>query len=557
RGGEARLDTLAVLSEAERAQVVETWNATAAWYRDDACVHALIEVQAAARPDAVALVCGEAQLTYGALNARANRVARGLRARGVGPGERVGLGLERSLELMIGLVGVLKAGGAYVPLDPTYPDERLRALVADSAPRVVLADASWRDRLAVAGGVPVVEVAALGRAAAGETNLGAAEVVVTPGDVAYVIYTSGSTGVPKGVMVEHRSIVNRLTWMQHAYALTVDDVVLQKTPTSFDVSVWELFWPLLEGSRLVLARPEGHKDPTYLVTTIAAYGVTRMHFVPSMLPTFLDAVDGRGPWPGLQVVCSGEALPAALVQRFYAQLPDAQLHNLYGPTEATVDVTAWTCPRGGSDTSIPIGRPIANTQIYILDRRGAPAPVGVPGELYIGGVGVARGYWRRPVLTAERFVPDPFGPAAGGRLYRTGDVARWRADGAIEYLGRADFQVKIRGIRIELGEIEARLTAHAAVAVAEDAAPTEGGEPRLVAYYTTRAGAEPAAADALRAHVAGALPAAMVPAAYVALAQWPLTPNGKLHRAALPAPDGTAYGVAAYEPPQGALERQL
>ncbi|WP_193146732.1 amino acid adenylation domain-containing protein, partial [Serratia marcescens] len=374
--------------------------------------------------------------------------------------------------------------------------------------------------------------------------------------LAYVIYTSGSTGKPKGAMNEHRGVVNRLVWMQEAYGLTAADTVLQKTPFGFDVSVWEFFWPLMVGARLVMAKPEGHKDPDYLSRAIEQYGVTTLHFVPSMLQSFL--ADGQAATRCGQVVrvmCSGEALPAALVAEFYRRLPQAELHNLYGPTEAAVDVTAWHCSREAERVSVPIGRPIANTRIYLLDERGQPVPLGAVGELYIGGVQVARGYLNRPELTAERFLSDPFAP--GGRMYRTGDVARYLANGDIEYLGRNDQQVKIRGFRIECGEIEAALATHPAVREAVVDARAVGDDKRLVAWVVPAADvAEETLAGALRQHVSAALPDYMVPSAWVVVAALPLSPNGKLDRRALPEPQG-AQSQAAYEAPQGEHETLL
>ena len=291
-------------------------------------------------------------------------------------------------------------------------------------------------------------------------NLSAAEVGLTSRHLAYVIYTSGSTGMPKGAMNEHRGVVNRLVWMKGAYGFGEQEVLLQKTPISFDVSVWELFGALISGGRLVMARAGGHKDPRYLSEVVRSAGVTTVHFVPSMLQVFLEH-EGAQKCIGLRrVVCSGEALPAALVQRFHGLLRGVELHNLYGPTEAAVDVTAWDASRGDSRPSVPIGRPVANTQIYVLDGLQEPMPIGVPGELYIGGLQVGRGYLNQPELTAERFVADPFSREAGARMYKTGDLGRWLADGTMEYLGRNDSQVKIRGFRIELGEIEARRARH-------------------------------------------------------------------------------------------------
>jgi amino acid adenylation domain-containing protein len=380
--------------------------------------------------------------------------------------------------------------------------------------------------------------------------------------LAYVIYTSGSTGRPKGVMNRHQGLVNRLVWMQSEYELNVDDAVLQKTPFSFDVSVWEFFWPLLVGARLVMARPEGHKDPAYLVRAIQRNNITTMHFVPSMLEAFLEHANGAECASVLRVMCSGEALSSATVRRFQERLSNCALHNLYGPTEAAIDVTSWTCARDIQEERIAIGRPIGNTRIYILDEEGEPVPVGVGGEIHIGGDGVGRGYLRRPELTAERFVADPFSGEEGARMYRTGDVGRWRGDGNIEFLGRNDEQVKIRGFRIELGEIEARLSEHEgvqeAVVLAREDMP---GDKRLVAYYTSSPAAdteqEGVGAEQLRAHLAAKLPEYMVPAAYVRMERMPLTANGKLDRKSLPAPGVEAYGMKGYEEPQGETERVL
>jgi amino acid adenylation domain-containing protein len=395
---------------------------------------------------------------------------------------------------------------------------------------------------------------------------------VLPENMAYVIYTSGSTGRPKGVANTHRGIVNRLVWMQHAYRLGPDDVVLQKTPASFDVSVWEFFWPLLAGARLVLARPGGHRDPAYLRELIVRERVTTAHFVPSMLAVFLaeEGEDGAERCGSLRrVICSGEELPVGLAQRFLARLPGSELHNLYGPTEAAVDVSAWRCdPVALAGTArVPIGSPIHNLRLYVLDRLMGPVPVGVVGELYLGGVGLARGYLARPALTAERFVPDPFGPS-GSRLYRTGDLARWRPDGTVEFLGRVDNQVKLRGLRIELGEIEAALlgqpeVSDAAVVVRED--PT--GDKRLVAYVVAGPGRAPGGAgggveggsgpDGLREALRRVLPDYMVPSAFVTLDALPLMPNGKLDRAALPAPPRHGSPDRGLAEPGTALERTL
>nr|WP_229656890.1 non-ribosomal peptide synthetase [Burkholderia pseudomallei] len=551
---------LPLLDEAERKQVVYEWNATERDYPIEQCIHQLFEAQVDRKPEAIALTFDGQRLGYAELNARANRLAHYLQARGVGPDRLVALCAERGIEMVVGLLAILKAGGAYVPLDPSHPPERLRRMLDDTNPVAVLVDDIGADALAsfeshVAARSPRVHLSrdiAQWRACSPANPSTPRERAARR--LAYVIYTSGSSGEPKGVMNEHRGVVNRLWWMQQTYALDERDAVLQKTPFSFDVSVWEFFWPLMSGARLVIAKPEGHKDPAYLSELIDRECVTTLHFVPSMLQAFLeDEGAARGCGSVKRVICSGEALPPSLVKRFYRCLPDARLHNLYGPTEAAVDVTAWACDAEEGGASVPIGRPIANTRIYVLDGHGQPVPRGVAGELYIGGVQVARGYLNRPELTRERFVDDPF--VAGGRLYKTGDLARWRTDGSLEYLGRNDFQVKIRGFRIELGEIEAQLAKVAGVretvALARDSG-SPAGEKRLVAYYTGNADVA-----ALREQATRHLPAYMVPSAYVRLDAWPLTPNGKLDRRALPAPADDAYARAEYEAPQGAKEEAL
>ncbi|MGY3079255.1 aryl carrier-like protein [Bradyrhizobium sp. LM6.10] len=377
-----------------------------------------------------------------------------------------------------------------------------------------------------------------------------------------MIYTSGSTGTPKGVQNEHRAIINRLIWMQKAYALNAADVVLQKTPFGFDVSAWEFFWTLLEGATLVLAVPGAHKDPDALVNLIIGQRITAAHFVPSMLVSFMDT-KGVDRCTSLQrLVCSGEALSASLAQKVRRVLPWTGLHNLYGPTEAAIDVTAWNCPANFNGAVVPIGRPIANTRVYLLDGHGAPVPFGAVGELYIGGAGVARGYLNRPELTAERFIASPF--VDGDRLYRTGDLGRYLPDGNLEFLGRNDDQVKIRGFRIEPGEIAARLCEHAFVRDAVVVAQQDGrGDKHLVGYVVCAPEAQsdevdgPDLANTLRAHLSARLPDYMVPSAFVRLSGLPLTVNGKLDRKALPAPADDAYARAAYEAPRGAIETAL
>ena len=473
-----RIDDLPMLSTAELSEVMAMTRGGRLAESPQTTVHEFFEAQVRRTPGATALVYEGEKLTYRELNAKANQVAHCLRRAGVGPETLVGICLERSLELVIGLLGILKAGGAYVPLDPTYPAERLRVIVAEAGISVVVTAERFRKLL------PLAEVKSISVDADWSEIADASAENPTndtvPGNLAYVIYTSGSTGTPKGSMIPHEGICNRLLWMQETYQLTAADSVLQKTPFTFDVSVWEFFWPLLTGARLVLARPGAQGDSQYLVDLIQREEITTLHFVPSMLAAFLED-SGVSECRSLKrVICSGEALPYELKERFGKRLP-AELHNLYGPTEASVDVTAWDCGSELDRPIVPIGRPIANTQIYVLDDNLHPVPVGVRGELYIGGIQLARGYLRRAELTAERFIPNPF--EEGTRLYRTGDLARYLADGNVEYLGRTDHQVKIRGFRIELGEIEAALNEHPVVQnAAVIAREARSGSKQLVAY---------------------------------------------------------------------------
>ena len=537
---------LPLLSEAERRQFLVEWNDTRAEYPDAGCVHTLVEAQVRRTPEAIALVSEQGALTYRELDARANQLAWYLRGLGVGPEVCVGLCVERSLEMVVGLLGILKAGGAYVPLDPTYPAERLEHMLEESQAPVVLTQVAVASRLPP-GSRSVCLDSEWSRMASQPTSR--PESGVTPENLVYVIYTSGSTGRPKGAMNTHDAVANRLLWMQKSYGLTSEDRVLQKTPFTFDVSVWEFFWPLLTGARLYMARPEGHRDPAYLAEVISAQGITTLHFVPSMLQMFL-AHPGVERCAFRRVFCSGEELPAELQERFFRAF-GAELHNLYGPTEAAVDVSFWACQRDGRERKVPIGRPIDNLQLYVLDGAMQPVPLGVAGELFIGGVGLARGYCHRPDLTAERFIPHPFSAEPGARLYRTGDLARLLADGNVEYLGRIDHQVKIRGLRVELGEIEAVITRHpavreAVVLVREDIP----GDKRLVAYVA----GEGLDTAELRGLLQQRLPEFMVPSAFVVLEAMPLSANGKLNRKALPAPD-MEEAREEYEAPRTPMEQ--
>ncbi|MER7444431.1 non-ribosomal peptide synthetase/MFS transporter [Micromonospora avicenniae] len=555
------VSALDLLAPVER-ELLGAWNDTAADFPREQTLHTPIEERAARTPDAVALRFEGRSVTYAELNAAANRAAHRLRAAGVGPETLVGVCAERSVELVAGLLGVLKAGGAYLPLDPEYPADRLAFMVTDAAAPLVLVQEHLRGVLPETGATVLVLDDERTWADQPTTDPAPAS---GPEHLAYVIYTSGSTGRPKGVPNTHRGIVNRLDWMQQTYRIGPDDAVLQKTPASFDVSVWEFFWPLREGARLVLAKPGGHKDAGYLRDLLIAEAVTTTHFVPSMLTVFL-AEEGVEEAAALRrVICSGEELPLTTATDFTARLPWCGLHNLYGPTEAAIDVSSWHCDPAllAGLTSVPIGEPIANLRLHVLDAAGNECPVGVAGELHIGGVGLARGYHRRPALTAERFVPDPFSGEPGARLYRTGDLARWRLapgaggkdrpGGVIEFLGRVDHQVKLRGLRIELGEIESALrerpgVTEAAVIVREDTP----GDKRLTAYLVGTA-----EHGEVKAALKETLPEYMVPAAFVTLDALPLSPNGKLDRRALPAPVVTREASVALVEPRDDTERLL
>ncbi|MDA0638067.1 amino acid adenylation domain-containing protein [Nonomuraea sp. MCN248] len=517
------------------AEEIGRWNATARPY-PDTTLPELFAAQAARTPTAPAVCYDGTWVTYRELAARARAVTARLAAAGTRPGDVVGVHLDRGPGLLPALLGVLGAGAAYLPLEPGLPRERLAHMIEDARARVVLSDGD-------AAGLPAEVVLSLDGAAEED----APPVEVHPDALAYVIFTSGSTGRPKGVGVSHRAIVNRLLWMQDAFPIGGEDRVLHKTPLSFDVSVWELFWPLITGAGMVVAEPGAHRDGARLAALAAEHRVGVAHFVPSMLEVFLD----EPVLPPLRrVVCSGEALAPELAARFHERLPETELHNLYGPTEAAVDVTWHACAPG--ESVIPIGRPVANTYLEVLDAAGRRVPVGTPGELCLGGVQLARGYAGRPALTAERFVPDPYGPP-GARLYRTGDVARWLPSGEVQYLGRTDFQVKIRGQRVELGEIESLLSAHPAVRAAVVALRGE----RLVGYVVLHepGPAGPVSDDDLAAALRRNLPDHMIPSAWARLAELPVTTSGKLDRAALPEPGEAAR--PPYLPPRDPFEARI
>jgi len=536
------------LLRTDEQQLLREWGEDKQQYSDTSPVHYLIEQQALATSEVTAVVFEDQSLSYAELNTRANRLAHYLIGLGVRPETQVGVAMERSIEMVVGLLAILKAGGAYVPLDPDYPSERLAYMVEDSGIELLLTQQHLRDTLPIAESLSVIELDRLEVAHYASNNPG---VALHGEHLAYVIYTSGSTGRPKGVANRHHALTNRLRWMQDAYGLTADDAVLQKTPFSFDVSVWEFFWPLMQGGRLVMAPPGAHREPSQLVELIRTHDITTLHFVPSMLQAFLAHGDIEACTSLTRMVCSGEALPAELQNQVFARLPQVALYNLYGPTEAAIDVTHWTCQDDGRN-QVAIGQPIAGIRTYVLDGDLNLAPPGVAGELYLGGIGLARGYLHRPDLTAERFVADPF--AQGERLYRTGDLVRWREDGQLEYLGRLDHQVKIRGLRIELGEIEAELLSQPEVREAVVAAQESPGGSRLVAYVVPQADSE-LDTSSLRETLGQKLPEYMVPGIVVALEALPLNANGKVDRKALPEPE-LASG-SQYAPPQSAVEEAL
>jgi amino acid adenylation domain-containing protein len=552
---------LPLLSKAERQTVLYDWNATATDYPKHLCVHELFEAQAAKTPHSIAVEHGEQRLSYSDLNAQANRLAHYLRQLGVAPDVRVGICVERSLNMLIGLLGILKAGGAYVALDPSYPRERLGYMLTDSQPLVLLTDAETEAQLIeLAAGLTCINLSAEIQPwqAMSCANLDPHQTSQSAKQLAYVIYTSGSTGKPKGVEMPHSALINLVVWQVSAGQNQAPLRTLQYSPINFDVSFQEMFATWFSGGVLVLVDNLTRRDPYLLLQFLDNQRIERLFLPFIALDQLSTAATERGfpPKSLLELITAGEQLRInATIKSFIAGLNDCRLENQYGPSETHV-VTAYRLP---SDLNAwgqlpPIGRPIANTQIYILDSQGQPAPIGITGELHIGGAGVARGYLNRPELTSERFLDDPFSQQPHARMYKTGDMGRWLADGNIEFLGRNDHQVKIRGFRIELGEIETTLLQHPGVREAVVLAREEGGDKRLVAYYC---GEKEQGAEVLRAHLGASLPDYMVPAAYVQLDTLPLTPNGKLDRKALPAPTGADYIVRGYEAPIGQIERTV
>ncbi|WP_434056901.1 non-ribosomal peptide synthase/polyketide synthase [Bradyrhizobium tunisiense] len=537
--------------DADEKQRVLGWSGSAERGRsfNDSIV-AQIESRAAASPSSAALIFGDQQINYGELNARANRLAWRLLQHGIGRDRLIGLALERSVELIVGVLAVLKAGGAYLPLDPDYPSDRLLHMLRDSGTALVLTQEQLLPHLAPVIGEAGAEAWTIdGEAGARlvelSDNLGTE---LHPDSLAYVMYTSGSTGVPKGVACLHRALVARLGWMQAEYCLDPGETLLHKTPFSFDVSVWEILWPLATGARLAIAAPGAHREPRLLVDAVIAHDVTTLHFVPQMLEHFVTEPSVARCTSLKRLFAGGEALSLDLMRRVLQAFPGVRFDNRYGPTEALINATYWTCRDEGA-ARVPIGRPIPGVTIRILDTDLNMVPAGVTGELFIGGAGLARGYWRREKLTAERFIPDPFGHT-GERLYRSGDLARWRPDGAIDYIGRADHQIKIRGFRVELGEIEARLLEQPGVRSAVVVARAVGVSRQLVGYVS---GSGELAEAGLRTALSAVLPDYMVPSRIAVLERLPLMPSGKVDRHALPAPE-MVHGSAEHQAPRTPAE---
>ncbi len=550
---DARLSELPLLTAPERHQLLVTWNATETAYPRERCVHELFAARASATPDAIAVVSEGESLTYRELDERSNQLAHYLQELGVGPDVLVGICVERSPELVVGLLGILKAGGAYLPLDPAYPKERLAFMLDDARVPVVLTQQALVDCLpAYSGPVVCLDVAPI--VGAGDTS--PLPTTSSPDNLVYVMYTSGSTGTPKGVAVPHRAVVRLVVGADYV-TLDQHEVLLQLAPISFDAATFEIWGSLLNGARLVLA-PPGKLSLEAVGRTVQRYGVTTLWLTAGlfheMVERQLAALRGVR-----QLLAGGDVLALADVRRVASELDGCQLINGYGPTETTTFACCWpVTPDGLTGASVPIGRPIANTRVYVLDRQRQPVPIGVPGELYIGGDGVARGYLNRPELTTERFVPDPFGADPGARLYKTGDLVRYRPDGTLEFLGRLDDQVKIRGFRIELGEVEAALRRHPRVGDAVVVARGDtAGDRRLVAYVVPD-GAAHLPPSTLQSFLRQKLPDYMVPSLFVTMDRLPLNPNGKVDRRALPAPGAERPALEqTYVPPRSPCERRL
>ena len=549
-----RVSQLAMLSESENRQVLVGWNETRSEYPQEGGVHRLFDAQCERTPDAVAITDGEQKLNFRQLQTRSNHLACRLKKLGAGPGTRVALSLERSLEMLVGLLAILKAGAAYVPLDTSYPPDRIAFILADAEPALVVTQQKFVATLPLQTTTVIVDANQCATANESSENLSEP---VQPSHPAYVLYTSGTSGRPKGVEGTHGGAINRFWWMWKRYPFAAGEVCCQKTNLGFVDSVWEIFGPLLAGVPSVMLSAETVLDPEELLQSLAQHGVTRMVLVPSLLRVLLDHAPDLGQRvPQLKLwSCSGEVLPADLARRFRTAYPGATLLNIYGSSEVAADVT-WHEVGEDDTVSVPIGKPISNTQVYLLDRHLNPVPVGVRGQIYVGGDGLARGYWNRPELTAERFIANPIAAERSARLYRTGDLGRWRPNGEIEYLGRVDSEVKLRGMRIELGEIEVVLRTQELVGEAAVELAEEGGHARLVAYLVARDGQMPTARE-LRRHLRAKLPEPMVPARYVVLERLPLLASGKVNRRALAGTTGVVLSEQSMTPARTDSERKL
>ena len=553
-GIDVYLKDIDIIGELEKNKILKEFNSTQADYPSDKTIHKLFEEQVERTPHNIAVVFEDTMLTYQDLNKKANSLAKLLREKGVSRDTIVGIAVERSIEMIVGIMAILKAGGAYLPISPVYPEDRIRYMLEDSGAGILLISSKDSAQLPLVNGIEMLDLADDSNYMKEGSN---PENINTSRDLAYIIYTSGSTGKPKGVMIEHRSLVNRLNWMQKKYPIGENDTMLQKTPYTFDVSVWELLWWSMVGAKVCFLTPGGEKDPKEIVEAIDKNKITTMHFVPSMLNIFIDYIEDGIDINKIKrlkdVFASGEALTVQQVKRFYRSIKNVKLHNLYGPTEAAIDVSYFDCPSDGEIETIPIGKPIDNINLYVLDSNNKLSSVGIAGELHIAGDGLARGYINRPELTDEKFVPNPFKP--GERMYKTGDLARWLADGNIEYLGRMDHQVKIRGLRIELGEIEARLSEHpkikeSVVVVREN----RNNEKYISAYIVSE---EAISTSELKDFIAKQLPEYMVPSYFTKLDKIPLSNNGKIDRKALPEPETDIDTGVEYVAPSGRIEELL
>lgn len=556
------IQRLSILGEDENTRLTREWNSTQASYSYEHCVHDLVARQVEHRPNTQAVVFGERALSYDELNRRANQLARYLRSLGVGPDDVVGICVPRSVELIVGVLGILKAGAAYLPLDPSYPQQRLNYMLTDAAPAVVLTLRSTSKQVPTAG-VEVVELDALPESLAGfeDTDLSAQQIGADPGNLVYVIYTSGSTGIPKGTAMTHRSMANLIAWQQESIGSAAGTRVLQFAAISFDVAFQEIFSTLCTGGTLVLLDEWVRRDSMALLEVLHREQIARLFVPPLVLQNLAEHITSSEDVPSAlqDVIVAGEQLRITdEITALFERLDECRLHNHYGPTETHVATALVLDGKPQEWPALPsIGRPIANARVYVLDKQRQPVPTGVRGEIYLSGAGVARGYRGRQELTARRFLPDPFSADEHSRLYRTGDLGRWRADGTLEYQGRNDDQVKIRGYRIELAEIEEQLAQHPQVReVAVAAREMTAGATSLVAYVTARGENQPSPGE-LRAHLVKRLPEYMVPRAFVVLKSLPLTPSGKLNRRALPEPDHSAYASQRYEAPKGQVEQEL